>query len=149
MDNHANRIAKLSPEKRALLELTLKRKELEIPAQQIIAPIANRAPAPLSFAQQRLWFLSKLEPDSSAYNEPTAIRLTGELNFQTLNKALAAVVERHKVLRTTLLSPDGESPVQLVGEPRAVDLSTVDLTECSNVPTSLHWLRHTDLRQRS
>ncbi|HEV2736623.1 MAG TPA: condensation domain-containing protein, partial [Longimicrobiaceae bacterium] len=75
---------------------------------------------PASFAQQRLWFLDRLEPGSSAYNLTTAVRLEGELRVDVLERALAEVVRRHGSLRTTFSTLNGE-PVQVVaptGEPR-------------------------------
>jgi len=130
-DKFSDRVAKLSPAKRALLEVTLRQKEFVCSSKQIIPRRANNAPAPLSFAQQRLWFLSKLEPESKAYNQSKAIRLKGTLDVDTLKKALDTIVERHEVLRTTLLCGDGEIPMQLLEEPRPVDLRVVDLTEQS------------------
>ena len=56
---------------------------------------------PLSFAQQRLWFLWNLEPDSSMYNMPGALRLRGELNLDALRRTFETLVQRHAVLRTT------------------------------------------------
>jgi amino acid adenylation domain-containing protein len=67
--------------------------------------------APLSFAQQRLWFLDRLEPGSAAYNLPVALRLRGKLDFSHLSAALAGIVRRHEALRTAFPeTPDG--PVQ-------------------------------------
>ncbi|WP_347901178.1 amino acid adenylation domain-containing protein [Pseudomonas purpurea] len=64
---------------------------------------------PLSFAQQRLWFLWSLEPDSSMYNMPGALRLRGELNSAALRQTFAALVDRHAVLRTTFYEEDGQT----------------------------------------
>src|SRR6478736_6613387 len=73
---------------------------------------------PASFAQKRLWFLDQLDPGSSAYNLPRAIRLVGRLDLDALQKAFDAIVARHESLRTTFGSFDGE-PVELV-HPTAV-----------------------------
>lgn len=70
-------------------------------------------PVPLSFAQQRLWFLDQLEPDSPFYNLPEAVRLTGNLDEQILEKCLNEVVRRHEALRTTFQVKDG-IPIQVV-----------------------------------
>ena len=71
---------------------------------------------PLSFAQQRLWFLDQLEPGSAAYNIPAALRLRGPLDAEALRKTLETMVERHEALRTTFVS-DGQRPG--AADPRA------------------------------
>ncbi|WP_414445215.1 amino acid adenylation domain-containing protein [Burkholderia sp. 22PA0106] len=82
-----------------------------------IVQVARDRPAPLSFAQKRLWFLDRFEPGSASYNMPSALRLTGELDVTALRMALDRIVERHEVLRTRFEVVDGE-PVQRV-EPHA------------------------------
>jgi hypothetical protein len=62
---------------------------------------------PLSFAQERIWFLSQWEPDSPAYNIPIALRLTGSLNVAALERSLNEIVRRHEILRTRCLIRDG------------------------------------------
>jgi acyl carrier protein len=81
---------------------------------------------PLSFAQQRLWFLDQLEPGSSAYNIPMAVRLCGELDLSALERSLNEVVRRHEVLRTTFSQVAGQG-VQVIREPEAMTLPVVDL----------------------
>jgi len=76
---------------------------------------AAHGPAPLSFAQQRLWFLQRYAPDSTVYNLVRAWRLQGPLSAPALERALALVTSRHAVLRTRFSAGDGE-PCQLVGE---------------------------------
>ena len=80
---------------------------------------------PLSFAQERLWFIDQLEPDSAAYNVHYAMRLAGELDLGALRRALDLLVERHEVLRTTYQVID-ERPAQIVAAPAPVDLHVVD-----------------------
>ncbi len=83
-------------------------------------------PVPLSFAQERLWFLAQLEPDSSFYNIPAALRLTGRLDVSALERSLNAVRHRHSVLRAAFAAtPDG--PVQAATGLFPVDLPVVDL----------------------
>ena len=83
--------------------------------------------APLSFAQQRLWFLQRLEPNSPAYNMSTAVRLRGPLDLEALRKSFQAVVLRHEVLRTTFTERE-DQPVQTVQPPSDFPLSLTDLS---------------------
>ncbi|MBI2197270.1 MAG: AMP-binding protein, partial [Candidatus Rokubacteria bacterium] len=120
------RIAALSPEKRALLERRLMGPGTPPDAGVLRAEPSDRRA--LSYAQQRLWFLDQLEPGSTVYNVPRAVRLVGALDLDTLRRALDAIVARHESLRTTFYTADGEA-VQLIGEARPVDLPVVDLSE--------------------
>ncbi|HSF42281.1 MAG TPA: amino acid adenylation domain-containing protein [Thermoanaerobaculia bacterium] len=92
--------------------------------RQVLKP--PQSALPLSFAQERLWFLDRLEPGSPAYNLPLAVGLTGSLDPGALAAALAEVVRRHEALRTTFALSGGR-PVQVVGPPRPVALPQVDL----------------------
>ncbi|HEX8474859.1 MAG TPA: amino acid adenylation domain-containing protein, partial [Pyrinomonadaceae bacterium] len=89
---------------------------------------------PLSFAQQRLWFLDQLEPHSPAYNIPSAIRLTGELDLKALEESFNEVVRRHEVLRTSFAVVDRQA-VQRI-QPRL------------RLPLRLEDLRHLPVEQR-
>jgi amino acid adenylation domain-containing protein len=93
-------------------------------------PVARNCLLPLSFAQQRLWFLDQLEPQSPLYNMPRAVRLRGPLHVEALQRALSAIVSRHEALRTTFVAVAG-SPVQVIAAPCAVALSINDLSACS------------------
>ncbi|WP_255208205.1 non-ribosomal peptide synthase/polyketide synthase [Myxococcus sp. AM009] len=84
-------------------------------------------PAPLSFAQQRLWFLDQLQPGDVSYNMPSALQLSGALDVEALRRAVNALVERHEALRTTFQAEAGE-PRQVVLPPRALPMTTVDLS---------------------
>jgi aspartate racemase len=120
-------IAGLSPAKRALLELKLKQNAANSAARISIPKRPHHSPAPLSFAQQRLWFLSKLEPDSPAYNIHVVRRLTGPLNVKALEQALAEIVTRHESLRTRFEDVGGV-PQQVIDEPREWKLKLIDLS---------------------
>ncbi|HEY6801975.1 MAG TPA: amino acid adenylation domain-containing protein [Pyrinomonadaceae bacterium] len=88
---------------------------------------------PLSFAQQRLWFLHQLDPASSAYNMPLAFRLSGRLDVAALEWSINEIVRRHEVLRTTFDVVD-QQPAQLVAPNLSVKLSRKDL---SSLPSPL------------
>ena len=120
-------IADLSPEKRALLERRLMEMDLLVPSKPATSRRDRSAPCPLSFAQQRLWFLDQLEPDGCVYNVPKAVRLRGKLDVGALREALAAIVGRHEALRTTFVVR-GAAPVQVVAERWAVELPVADLS---------------------
>ena len=83
---------------------------------------------PLSFAQQRLWFLDQLDPNNSAYNLSMALRLEGELNTSVLEESLTAIVQRHEVLRTRFVAEDGP-PRQVIEPDASAKLITIDLTD--------------------
>ncbi|HYB44046.1 MAG TPA: amino acid adenylation domain-containing protein [Candidatus Methylomirabilis sp.] len=90
-----------------------------------IRPRADRGPAPLSFAQERMWFLHQLAPESAAYNVPAAIRVRGSLDGDALAAALREIVRRHEILRAIFPAVGGR-PVQ-VSTDREMELPVVDL----------------------
>ncbi len=102
------------------------------PAQRVrAAPILALArpetELPLSFAQERLWFLDQLEPGSAAYNLGSALRLAGQLDLPALASTLSEIVRRHAVLRTTFRAVDGR-PVQVISPAAVLILPRVDLS---------------------
>ena len=104
----------LSPAKRALLEMRLQGKAQQQSGYQSIAKRPDEAAAPLSFAQQRLWFLQQMAPDSTAYNMPAAYRLQGMLDSAALKWAFHQVMARHDVLRTLFVVTAGEPAPKLL-----------------------------------
>ncbi|MUG97805.1 amino acid adenylation domain-containing protein [Scytonema sp. UIC 10036] len=124
------KIASLSPAKRALLELKLKNKTVSTKTEQTIPIRDENSSIPLSFAQQRLWFLEQLEPNSSFYHIPEVLQLQGTLNIAVLQQSLDAIVARHESLRTNFISLDG-NPVQTISEPQSVELKIIDLQNSS------------------
>jgi amino acid adenylation domain-containing protein/FkbM family methyltransferase len=84
-------------------------------------------PAPLSYAQQRLWFLDQLEPASARYNVPLALRFTGVLHMPVLRWALDQLVRRHDVLRSRI-DASGAEPVQAVAEDLPIELEIQDVS---------------------
>ncbi|QHN36337.1 amino acid adenylation domain-containing protein [Gordonia pseudamarae] len=81
----------------------------------IVAVVPRPQRIPLSFAQQRMWFINRFEPRSAVYNLPAVLRLTGELDVLALHQAILDVIERHEILRTSF-PDDGGVPYQLIGE---------------------------------
>lgn len=126
MDDLVQRIARLSPAKRQLLELRLRQHGLSLPTSTLIPRRTTPGPWPLSFAQQRLWFLNQLEPDKPIYNEPKLLSLRGELAIPALQQALTTLIERHEVLRTVYVYQDDE-PRQRVLTEWAFDLPVINL----------------------
>ena len=96
-------------------------------APPLVRAARNGDRLPLSYAQQRLWFISQLEPDSAAYNCPAAIRLSGELDVSALQRSLEEITRRHEVLRTSFALEDGV-PVQEIASGVEVGLRRVDLS---------------------
>lgn len=88
---------------------------------------------PLSFAQQRLWFLHQIDPSNAAYNMPLAFRLSGQLDVDALQRSLDEIVHRHEILRTTFDVLDHD-PVQLVA---ATGGLTLVVTDFSSLPPSV------------
>ena len=95
---------------------------------QPIVPVPRSNDTPLSFAQERLWFLDRLDPDSPTYNVPAAFRLAGDLNLNALEQSLNEVVRRHEVLRTVFATVNG-NPVQKILPSLAIALTPIDLSE--------------------
>ena len=98
--------------------------QLQAPA---IVPVSREGMLPLSFAQQRLWFMDQLEPGSTRYNVSAAIRLSGQLDLEALERTLAEIVRRHESLRTSFVAVDGE-PVHVISPAGEVSLSLIDLS---------------------
>lgn len=86
---------------------------------------------PLSFAQEQLWFLQQLEPESSAYVEPDAVQLGGPVQVKALEQSINAVVQRHENLRTTFVSMQG-TPYQAISATLQISLPVIDL--CALAP---------------
>ena len=97
-------------------------------------------PLPLSFAQQRLWFLAQMEGVSQAYHIPLGLRLTGELDGGALRGALARLVARHEALRTTFDHVDGQPVQRIAAEDSGFDLQEHDLRQHSDAEGELQRL---------
>ncbi|MGZ3458804.1 MAG: amino acid adenylation domain-containing protein, partial [Archangium sp.] len=104
-------------------------------AAGVQAPPLKRVPRdealPLSFAQQRLWFLDQLERGSAFYNVPAVVRLTGALEVEALERSFGALVRRHEALRTTFRT-EGGAPVQVIAEEPVLAFCVEDLSSLSS-----------------
>ncbi len=108
-----------------LLAFLLEEEGIEV--CQSIPRRQSNAGSPLSFSQQRLWFLQSLEPQSPAYNLPRAFHLRGELNVAALEQSFCEIVKRHEVLRTTFTTINGEA-VQVVNPAQPIHIAQHDLS---------------------
>jgi non-ribosomal peptide synthetase component F len=121
-------LANLSEAKRDLLEKYLRGELGGQPTQpRTIAPLPPGTPAQLSFAQERLWFLDQLNPESAVYNVPLAVRLSGPISPVVLERSVNEIARRHDALRTIFATVDGQ-PVPIVRSGLNVELPTIDLT---------------------
>src|SRR6185295_6722212 len=103
-------------------------KEIDSSKVHPIVPVPRGGNIPLSFAQERLWFLDQLDPDSPTYNVPAAFRLAGDLNVVALEQSLNQVVRRHEVLRTVFATVNG-NPVQQILSSLTFFLTPIDLSD--------------------
>ncbi len=100
----------------ALLAKRVERARGAVPPAPPIVAVPRRGDLPLSFAQQRLWFLDRLQPMSAAYNVPAAARLAGPLAPRALERALGELARRHEALRTTFAEQDGVACQRIAGD---------------------------------
>jgi len=116
-----------------LAELIATAEKSEVP---VIRPIdrGQFEHLPLSFAQERLWFINQLEPESAGYNVPASMRISGELNVDELDRALNLVIERHESLRTLFPSQDGQARQQIL-EHVDFRFERIDLTHSTDAGT--------------
>jgi amino acid adenylation domain-containing protein len=116
MNDLVERIAALSPGQRARLLPQLRERGSEFNL------------FPLSFAQERLWFINELEPGSRLHNMPTALQLNGSLNVTTIEECFSEIVRRHEILRTNYLAVEGH-PFQMITQSQLMTMPVVDLSE--------------------
>jgi hypothetical protein len=118
MDSLEHRLELLSLEqKRAMAVRLLRQRAMAVDA------------FPLSYAQERLWFLDQLQPGTATYNIQAALRFPGPLNIEALTGSFNEIVRRHEILRTTFGTRDGE-PVQIVAPELTLALPVTDLQHC-------------------
>ena len=131
----ARRFIELPQDKRRLFLAGMAREGIDFAQLPMTACEGIAERDGLSYAQQRMWFLWQLDPQSAAYNLPMAVRLNGALQVQALEQAFSLLVARHECLRTTF-GQAGERAFQRVAEPQALQLP---LTDLSRVPEAQRW----------
>ncbi|MBC7924335.1 MAG: hypothetical protein H7039_01630, partial [Bryobacteraceae bacterium] len=105
----------LSPARRALLEQRMRGTHSRIESTAVKP--SRPAAIPLSFAQQRLWVVHQLSPDSAAYHVPIALRFRTPIQTAALDRALASMIRQHEILRTRFEISEGGVPVQVIDPP--------------------------------
>src|SRR6187549_1312068 len=124
----SRRYAELSEDKRRAFQSRIAEHGID-PWQLPVVPLARQpGPMPLSLAQERLWYLWKLDPDSSAYTISLNVRLDGELSAEQLCAAFDGVMRRHEILRTRFEEREGVA-WQIVEPDAQLDWSVHDLSE--------------------
>jgi amino acid adenylation domain-containing protein len=108
----------------AIAQLRSQEQGLTLPPIQAIE--GDREQLPLSWAQERLWFLNQLEGISTAYNIPAAVSITGDLDINALQQALSAIVQRHEILRTSIQTVNG-TPKQVIQPQVTMNINVVNL----------------------
>jgi amino acid adenylation domain-containing protein len=106
-----------------------------------IVSVLREAELPLSFSQQRLWFLDQLEPESCAYNLRSVFQLTGRLNVTALQQSFNEIIKRHEALRTVFKSVNGR-PLQMILPSMIIDVPIVDLQKMSSAMDRDSQIRH-------
>lgn len=122
----------LTDAQRALLEKRLRGELTGVAKKNSITPRTDQhSLVPLSFAQQRLWFLEQLSPGGFVYNLPTSMRIKGPLIVAALERTLSEIIRRHEILRTSFIEIEGQ-PFQVVAPAHPVSLPITDLSELSS-----------------
>ncbi len=121
-------LAKLSPAQRAALIQRLREKaaKRDDTTELALRPVPRTEQLPLSFAQQRIWFIDQFTQDSSAYNMPTAVRFHGQLDTEQLLRSIQTIIQRHEVLRTNFRTQGGQ-PTLEIAPSREINMPISDL----------------------
>ncbi|MDJ0754262.1 MAG: condensation domain-containing protein, partial [Ardenticatenaceae bacterium] len=141
----ADRKAKLSEARRRLLEKRLKGKSGAAAAEDRIPHRDSSEPMPLSFSQQRFWFMHQFDPDNPTYNMHEAWEVKGTLELPALERALNHVVARHEALRTTIGLRD-DVPVQFVHPDVKLNIPINDLSHLSEKAAALREIARQEAR---
>ncbi|MEH2164065.1 MAG: amino acid adenylation domain-containing protein [Nostoc sp.] len=123
MSDILKRLETLSPEKRELILQKLKKQSIQ--NNNNLISVSRQQPLPLSFAQQRLWFIDQLEGENCVYNVPFFLQISGCLQIAALEQAITAIVQRHEVLRSSFCVVDG-SPIQVIHANHKLMMQLID-----------------------
>ena len=146
MSDNQTDIAGLSLAERAALEMRLLEGRGSEAGARRIQPRDPAATVPLSFAQQRLWFLDQLQPGTSTYNMARRIRLRGRLDTESLRRALDGMVARHEPLRTTIVAVEG-TPRQVIAPALSIPMPVTDLSGLPDRETRVQRLAVQEVRR--
>jgi hypothetical protein len=127
MTDIADRLAKLTPQQRALLDKRLRERGSAAPSESPITPRGHHRPSPCTVDQERIWLIHQFDRDDPAYNVFFAWRLRGDIKLDALRRAIGSLVNRHEALRTTFRL-DGLRPVQVVHDDLPYEYREFDLT---------------------
>jgi amino acid adenylation domain-containing protein len=116
-----------------------------LPSLPPISTVDRDAPLPLSFAQERMWFIHQLDPGSSAYHVPVGLHLSGPFDLEAMDKSAREVFRRHEILRTTFPDIDGQ-PRQVIAPPTGPNIQFVDLRRNDEYP--MRWNRAMELAEQ-
>jgi amino acid adenylation domain-containing protein len=116
MSDTNQRLSRLSPAQRKLLEKRLKEKQNKTRTPSAIAKRKDGTYAPLSFAQQRLWLSEQIENHRAIYNNPFGYHIRGNLDTEILQKSIHAIIKRHEVFRTLLMYREGKPVLKVIAE---------------------------------
>ncbi|HEX2078686.1 MAG TPA: amino acid adenylation domain-containing protein [Longimicrobium sp.] len=130
----------LSEAKRLLLEKRIKGQAKPVTPKNAIKRVGGGPVHPMSFAQERLWFLDQLEPGNPFYNIPMACLVSAKVDVATMERVFTELIRRHESLRTVFRVVDGE-PKQIVQPPYPMTVSVMDVRGPSGEPVSEEALR--------
>lgn len=132
MNDISKRIAALSPEQKAIFERRLQAQTSKQMPLQKLPRNGSEQTFPVSFAQERLWFLEQLEAEANFHNLPMIMQLKGTVHIPILAQSISEIVRRHEALRTVFTTVDGR-PVQIIKPARLLAIPVVDL---QNIPAA-------------
>ena len=133
VDDLTKRVASLDPAKLKLLIAEVAQKKATSSPTTAISPTTLQGSSPLSYAQQRLWFLAQLVPDNPFYNVPLVLRLAGRVDAAALERSLREILVRHEALRTTFLQEQAQ-PVQFIRPPSELPSCLLPVIDLGGLP---------------